>query len=129
MRVRVPPGARVLIATKHPVTTFFSCSALILAGRGAVRFFTDEMDLGWENRGDDASILRKMAWGQVDVAIKEIGVEVGMTFSMVLLEEVAVSSGCRRAAILLLKLAKFRRALRMLNPPLQILPTLPPFSP
>ncbi|VDP40208.1 unnamed protein product [Heligmosomoides polygyrus] len=33
-------------------------------------------DLGRENRGNDVSILRKMAWGQVDVAIEEIGVEV-----------------------------------------------------
>ncbi|VDO63294.1 unnamed protein product [Heligmosomoides polygyrus] len=33
-------------------------------------------DLGRENRWDDVSILRKMAWGQVDVAIEEIGVEV-----------------------------------------------------
>ncbi|VDO20361.1 unnamed protein product [Heligmosomoides polygyrus] len=29
-----------------------------------------------EDRGDDVSILRKMAWRQVDVAIEEIGVEV-----------------------------------------------------
>ncbi|VDO68126.1 unnamed protein product [Heligmosomoides polygyrus] len=33
-------------------------------------------DLGRENRGNDVSIRRKMAWGPVDVAIEEIGVEV-----------------------------------------------------
>ncbi|VDP06994.1 unnamed protein product [Heligmosomoides polygyrus] len=29
-----------------------------------------------ENRGDDASIPRKMAWDRVEVAVEEIGIEV-----------------------------------------------------
>ncbi|VDP21942.1 unnamed protein product [Heligmosomoides polygyrus] len=57
---------------------FFRCSGVILSGPSAVRFFIDEMesDLRRENRGNDVSILRKMAWEQVDVAIEEIGVEI-----------------------------------------------------
>ncbi|VDO78612.1 unnamed protein product [Heligmosomoides polygyrus] len=103
-------------------------------------------DLGRENRGDKVSILRKMAWGQVDVAIEEIGVEVvnsllhspsvrgdvpsGRRRAVILLLKLAkVPPGRRRAVILLLKLAKFRRTLRMLNPASAFQPTLPPFSP
>uniref|UniRef100_A0A8L8K4I7 Aquaporin n=1 Tax=Heligmosomoides polygyrus TaxID=6339 RepID=A0A8L8K4I7_HELPZ len=59
---------------------FMNKYGLILSGPGAERSLTDKMasDFGKEKRRNDASILRKMAWGQVDVAIaiEETGVEV-----------------------------------------------------
>ncbi|VDO62459.1 unnamed protein product [Heligmosomoides polygyrus] len=63
-------------AEEEPPTRVFG-SAPVGTGRCTVLDRRDAMsDLGMENRGDDASIPRKTAWGQVDVAIEEIGVEV-----------------------------------------------------
>ncbi|VDO81647.1 unnamed protein product [Heligmosomoides polygyrus] len=52
-----------------------------------------------ENRENDVSILRKMTWGQVDVAIEEIRVEVVDDLLHVLLEAVTVLSESGRLGL------------------------------